>query len=148
MNNMKSLAQFIQEAKQTVDLSKLDEIKQHVDDVYLRKSTATKSDFDKWYNDLKEITNGLKESEWRSQTSTKKNWIMLSENNTKRWPGNWFMIGEPNNNDVKYPTVYKLQLDKDKVLATVKEFYITELGQQYGNIKGVVDAIACKLYYF
>ena len=147
MNNMKSLTQYIQEAKQTVDLSKLDEIKNIVNAVYMNKLSGTKTDFDKWCNELKEITNGLKESEWRSQSSTKKNWIMLYENN-KRWNGEWFIIGEPNKEDTKYPRVYKLELDGNKVSARIKETYITELNQQYGNNKGMNEVIACKLYYF
>ena len=145
---MKSLSQFIAEAQQTVDTSKVNEVKTIVNDIYLNRTQANKVEFEDCYNILKDIVSNLKENEWRSQSSTKKNWIMLSEDNQKRWSGEWFMIGEPNENDKKYPYIYKLELDNNKVRATVGKKFITELSQQYGNTKGQNEIISCKIYYF
>lgn len=145
---MKSLSQFISEAKQTVDTSKINEVKNVVNDIYLNRTQTNKAEFEDCYNILKDIVSNLKESEWRSQSSTKKNWIMLSEDNQKRWSGDWFIIGEPNENEKKYPYIYKLELDKNKVRAQVCKKFITELSQQYGNGKGQNEIIPCKIYYF
>lgn len=144
---MKSLVEYILEAQQ-VDTSKLNEVKAVVDDIYLNKTQADKAKFEDCYNILKGIVSNLKASEWRSQSSTKKYWIMLSEDNQKRWSGDWFIISEPNENDKKYPYIYKLELDNNKVRATVGKKFITELSQQYGNGKGQNEIIPCKLYYY